>query len=133
LAVDRMRSIFSVAGPFHEYLTSREERCASQTRANIKRIKTRRLAKYIAACRQQIKRWRSDFPVEKVNAMLLASVDGAFAKALHLRQNIRATDTETIHRTRVAFKKVRYMIEILADYLPLADDKLLVAMHRYQT
>ena len=133
LAVDKMRKTFSLAGPFYDYLTNREERYASETRGRIKRIKTRRLAKYIASCREQLKRWRSDFPVEKVNEMLLASVDGAFAKALYLRRNIRAHDAETIHRTRVAFKKVRYMIEILADYLPLADDKLLVAMHRYQT
>ena len=133
LAIDKIRRILPVADSFHDYLTNREERYARETRAHIKLIKTRRLAKYIASCREEIKRWRADFPVEKVNAMLLASVDGAFAKALHLHRNIRADDTETIHRTRVAFKKVRYMIEILSDYLPLADDKLLVAMHRYQT
>jgi CHAD domain-containing protein len=133
LGMRKMRRLFPAAGPFYEYLTKREDRFRRETRSNIKRIKTKRLGKYIAAFREEIKRWRAEKLAEEVNGMLLKSVDGAFAQAVELRKKIRPKDTETIHRTRVAFKKLRYMIETLADYLPAVDEKLLEAMHRYQT
>jgi CHAD domain-containing protein len=133
LAIRKMRRLFPAAGPFLDYLTKREERFRRETRSNIKRIRTRRLGKCVASFREEMKSWRARASTEEVNAMLLQSVDGAFARAVDLRKRILPGDTETIHRTRVAFKKLRYMIEILADYLPAADEKLLVAMHRYQT
>jgi CHAD domain-containing protein len=133
LATRKMRRLFPAAVPFYDYLLKRESRFRRQTRANIKRIRTKRLGKFIADFRQEMKRWRAEGLGEEVNAMILKSVDTAFARASTLRQQIRPADTETIHRTRVAFKKVRYMIETLADYLPAVDERLLVAMHRYQT
>jgi CHAD domain-containing protein len=133
LAIRKMRRLFPAAVPFYDYLLKREERFRRQTRSNIKRIRTKRLGKYITAFRQEMKCWPAEGLGEEVNAMILKSVDTAFAKAGVLRQQIRPADTETIHRTRVAFKKVRYMIETLADYLPAVDERLLVAMHRYQT
>jgi CHAD domain-containing protein len=42
-------------------------------------------------------------------------------------------DTKTIHCTRVAFKEFRYMVEALADCLPIATEHRLEAMHDYQT
>lgn len=133
MAIRKMRRLFPAAAPFCEYLAKREDRFRCETRSNIKRIKTKRLGRYIASFREEMKRWREERLAEQVNSMLLKSVDSAFARAVELRQQIRPGDTETIHRTRVAFKKVRYMIETLADYLPAVDEKLLVAMHRYQT
>jgi CHAD domain-containing protein len=133
LAIRKMRRLFPAAGPFYNYLTKREERFRRETRANIKRIRTKRLGKCIDSFREEMKSWRAGASTEGVNDMLLQSVDGAFARAVDLRKRISPGDTETIHRTRVAFKKLRYMIETLADYLPSADEKLLVAMHRYQT
>jgi len=133
LAIRKMRRLFPAAVPFYDFLVKREGRFRRETRSNIKRIRTKRLGKYITSFRQEMKRWRAEGLADEVNGMLLKSVDTAFARAVALRQQIRPADTETIHRTRVAFKKVRYMIETLADYLPAVDEKLLVAMHRYQT
>ena len=132
-AVDKMRRRFPAARSFHDYLLKREERLTRETRANVKRIRTRRLGKVIDSCREGLKRWRARAFTQDLNALLLGSIDGAFARAVELRRQIVPANTETIHRTRVAFKKLRYMVEILAEYLRSADEKLLVAMHRYQT
>jgi len=133
LAIRKMRRLFAAAIPFYDYLIKREGRFRRETRSNVKRIRTKRLGKYIGSFREETKRWRAEGLGDEVNGMLLTSVDNAFARAVALRKQMRPDDTETIHRTRVAFKKVRYMIETLADYLPAVDEKLLVAMHRYHT
>jgi len=131
--IRKMRRLFPAAAPFYAYLTKRESRFRRETRSNINRIRTRRLVRYIASFREGMKRWSANTFAEDVNSMLLQSVRRAFAEAVELRKQIHAGDTETIHRTRVAFKKLRYMIETVADYLPGIDEKLLVTMHRYQT
>ena len=66
--------------------------------------------------------------------MLLRSVDRAFSRTRQLRARIDPRDTRTIHRTRVAFKKFRYMVEALAEYLPGGDrPSAWPAMRHYQT
>ena len=40
--------------------------------------------------------------------------------------------TQTIHETRVAFKKFRYMMEAVEKYLPGRKQKLLEDLHQYQ-
>ena len=132
LAVRKLRRLFAAGEPFYEYLLKREQRFRRETRADIKRVKTGRLGRFIDECREDMREWRDRASGEEVNALLLGSVDTAFARALELRRQIRPRETEGIHRTRVAFKKLRYMIETLAEHLP-ADENLLVAMHRYQT
>ena len=132
-SVGKMRRTFAAAKPFHAYLKKREDRFTCQTRKDIKCIKTKRLGKLIVACRDDVKHWCSRAGSGKVNAMLLGSINQAFARTLSLRNRINPKDAATIHCTRVAFKRLRYMIETLADYFPRANEKLLDAMHRYQT
>jgi CHAD domain-containing protein len=60
-------------------------------------------------------------------------VDGAFRRARQLRTRINPRDPWTIHRTRVAFKRFRYMVEALAERLPGVTGERLAAMRHYQT
>jgi CHAD domain-containing protein len=64
---------------------------------------------------------------------LLASVDRAFARTRQRWTRIRPQDAQTIHRTRVAFKQFRYMVEALADFLPWLTNHHLAAMRHYQS
>ena len=57
----------------------------------------------------------------------------AFAKALHLKLAVTASDPASIHRLRVAFKKVRYAAEILAPLLPWMTRSRRKWMQSYQT
>jgi CHAD domain-containing protein len=132
-SVGKMRRTFPAARPFHAYLEKQEDRFARQTRKDIKRIKTKRLGKLIVAGREDVKNWCSRAGPGKANAMLIGSINHSFTRTLSLRNRINPKDAATIHCTRVAFKRLRYMIETLADYFPRANEKLLDAMHRYQT
>lgn len=128
-----MRQSFPAARPFCAYLRRREERLIKSTRREVKRIKVRRLGKLLAACRAEAEARRKKCAPEKAVARLLRSVGRAFARASQLRARIDPRDTATIHRTRVAFKKFRYMVETLMGFLPAPDRAYREAMHHYQT
>jgi CHAD domain-containing protein len=56
----------------------------------------------------------------------------AFDQVVALRRRIRPNRTATIHRTRVAFKRFRYMCELLRQYLPRLKAEDLGQMRDYQ-
>jgi CHAD domain-containing protein len=132
-AVGGMRRAYPAARPFHACLWEWEERFARKTRKNIRKVKPARLGKLIAACRWEVEERLGKSTPRKALAALLRSVDRAFGRTRRLRTRIDARDTWTIHRTRVAFKKFRYMVEALAERLPAVTRERLAAMHHYQT
>jgi len=131
--IEKMQGTFPAARPFYAYLRKREERLVKATRKGIKKVKTQQLGKLIGACREEVGARRQKCAPAKALALLLRSVDRAFARTSQLRARIDPRDTRTIHRTRVAFKKFRYMAETLMEYLPAPDPELLEAMRHYQT
>jgi len=130
--IRKLQRTFPAAVPFYAYLMRREERLARSTRKNIRNVKTKRLGGLITACRDEIKARGENYSPERAAASLVRSVQRAFTQTCKLRARIDPNDTRTIHCTRVAFKKFRYMMETLMDYLP-AKNTLREAMHDYQT
>jgi len=131
--IRKLQRTFPAARPFYAFLQKREKRLIKSTRKNIKKVGMQRIDHLIAACRDEVETRHKKSPSQDAAALLLQSVDRAFACAAELRARIDPRDTETIHRTRVAFKKFRYMVETLVACLPNPAPKLLEAMRRYQT
>lgn len=132
-AVGKLLRAFPAACRFHDYLLKREKRFTRKTRKAIKRIKTKRLGQHIAAAREQVKEWRRNTQPAAANALLSQTMQSAFSRTRELHAQIHPKDTKTIHCTRVAFKKFRYMVETLAKDLPGVDAKRLATLHHYQT
>lgn len=132
LAVASLRRPFPAARPFHAYLRDREDRLTRRARKDIRRIKLRRLGTLVAACRDDFDAWRRESDPETALARLFRSVNDAFARTQALRARINPGDPLTIHRTRIAFKKYRYMVEALVPSLPGLSPSLLARMRRYQ-
>lgn len=116
-----------------DHLHGQERKFTRQSRKRIKKVKSRSLARLICACREQARAQRKKRDPEAANALLLRSVDRAFARAAELKERISPRELKSIHRTRVAFKKFRYMVEALAEDFAAADDPLLERLHEYQT
>ena len=131
--VEKMQRRFAGAVPFYEYLCRREKRLVRSTGKDIKRARIRRLGKLLTAWRAEVKARRSNCSRERTAALLLRAVDRAFAVACRRRARIKPRATTTIHRTRIAFKKFRYMLETLAGQVAAPRSKLLRAMRDYQT
>jgi CHAD domain-containing protein len=131
--IRKLQSDFPAARPFYAFLHKREKRLVKSTRKNIKKVQLERIDRLIAACRDEVETRRKECASGEAAARLLESVDRAFAHAAVLRARIDPRNTETIHQTRVAFKKFRYMVETLVGCLPNAAPALPDAMRRYQT
>lgn len=132
LAVAGLLGRFAEAQPFHEHLVEGEKRGSRKARKRLRQIKTLRLGRLIDHFREELRRRGRERLGERDFCTVLRAVDRAFAEVVWLRERVDAFDTDTIHRTRIAFKKFRYMVEALAPLLPGVTFARLVVMHDYQ-
>jgi CHAD domain-containing protein len=65
--------------------------------------------------------------------ILMGSVAKAFARVVRRKELLNASDPATVHQLRVAFKKLRYSLEILSPLLPWVTSDLRSQMNAYQT
>jgi CHAD domain-containing protein len=64
---------------------------------------------------------------------VLRVVQETYARTIDLERGMDPSSAQTIHRTRVAFKKFRYMVEALQPLLTGITPTLIAAMHDYQS
>jgi CHAD domain-containing protein len=128
-----LRTRFAAARDFHKHLLDCEKRFTRRTRKRIKKVKLGPARKVVQDCRRQLESKVDACSRDRANALLLRAIAQAFARVRRYRAAIDARNARTIHRTRVAFKEFRYMIEALSDCLPFATNRQLDAMHDYQT
>src|SRR5664280_2753373 len=108
-AIGTMRRSFPALRPFYACLREREERLTGKTCKRLTKVRTGRLGKLVTACRGEVEEQLTKCTPRKALAVLLRSVDRAFRRTRQLRARIDARDSLSIHSTRVAFKKFRYM------------------------
>lgn len=130
--VGRMAGTFPDAHAFYDWLRDREARFTRTTRKAVKHIKTKRLGRGLAAFEKEIRRQRKRITRERAFAIVQRAINQAFARVAQLCRRVRADDTKTIHRTRIAFKRFRYMVEALSPLLPAVTEDHRRAMRGYQ-
>ena len=133
LAVTELARRFDSAKPFQARLIKREKRCTREARKRIQRIRPARLGRLIDGFREELRARRRQRLGAQDGAAVIRAVDRAFREVARLKARRNAADTDTIHRTRIAFKRFRYMAEALAPLLPEVTKDRLAAMHEYQT
>jgi CHAD domain-containing protein len=127
--VKQLRKKFADADRFYEWLQKREDRFAKQSRKGVQQTETKRLARLVSDCRREAESRKTSAP----GKLVLGVVERAFRNVQQLRAGIDPANTQTIHRTRVAFKTFRYMVELLSERLRPVSRKRLRLMHGYQT
>jgi CHAD domain-containing protein len=130
--VGRMAGTFPDAYAFYDWLQARRVRFTRTTRKAVKHIKTKRLGRCLAAFEKEIRLQRQRITPERAFAVVQHAINQAFARVAQLCRHVRADDTKTIHRTRIAFKHFRYMVEALAPRLPAVTEDHRRAMRAYQ-
>jgi CHAD domain-containing protein len=99
----------------------------------VKGVRTGKVAKALRATAKQLRMLLARPARQRAKrAAALHAVDRAFHTVVERRHAIDAADTATIHRMRVAFKKFRYLVEILAPVLTQVTTKRLRAMNAFQ-
>jgi CHAD domain-containing protein len=130
--VGRMAGTFPDAYAFYNWLRDRKARFTRTTRKAVKHIKTKRLGRCLAAFEKEIRGQRKRITRERAFAIVQRAINQAFARVAQLCRHVRADDTKTIHRTRIAFKHFRYMVEALSPLLPAVTEDHRRAMRGYQ-
>lgn len=116
-----------------DFLQRQERRLERAAAAKITRFKTRKLEKWVSRLLTHLdgKNGRSS-DLQRLSTIVGKTVDDAFAEVVRRRQAIDPAQPSTVHRTRIAFKKFRYMVESLSpDLTGLGKDELR-ALARYQ-
>src|SRR5215472_2850580 len=127
-----MRRSLPLARLLYHWLHVRESRFAREAQACVRRLRPKALGKLVRACRTDLRTGLNKSARKTAGLRLLRSVDRAFSRAELRRARIDTQRAETIHRTRVAFKKFRYMVEALAAHVLPMRKKFLESLRHYQ-
>lgn len=116
-------------GDFRDHLAKIEARLLKKLRKKLGRLDLKKVTRRIRKTHDSLT------AEEKVGAAapILGSVDDAFLVARQRLGRIDPSQPATIHRVRVAFKKLRYMIEIVHPLLDGFPEANLKRMNEYQT
>jgi CHAD domain-containing protein len=123
---------FSAARDFRKFLKKREAKLRDRTRRNAKQLPQKRLARILSRCRRDVRDYLEKAGPRQASLVLLRLLAGGFAQVAGLKDRIDPTNPRSIHCTRIAFKRFRYMIEPLAGELDWATEALLKHMRQYQ-
>ena len=115
--------------PFLDYLVKREKRLLRSSVKAIKAYKSANIRKRIDLTRKALLKGKEgNFQGE----VLIQIVDDAYETALGRFKRIEPDQFASIHRFRIAFKKFRYMIEIIHSIVPNFPEDNFKSMHDYQ-
>jgi CHAD domain-containing protein len=131
--VEQQLGRFPAATRFKMELLRREKRLSRQLERKLRRIRLKPLKNQMDALRKEV-RTAMKQPDERrrVRAGLLKSVDLAFANVVARRRSIAPAEPRAVHRTRVAFKKFRYLVEQLRPLIPRLASGLPDKLHGHQ-
>jgi len=112
--VERRLRQFPDAKHFKKELLQREKRLGRQLERKLRRTRLKPLKSRMDALRKELRlAVKSAEGRRRAWVRLLNGVDRAFANVVARRRSIARAKPRTVHRTRVAFKKFRYMLEQL--------------------
>jgi CHAD domain-containing protein len=115
--------------PFQKYLNKRERRLLRSTAKAIKSFKYSEIRKQMDTVRKKVLKQKQD---TISNDLLLHATDNKFGAVIRRYQRIDPANPATIHQMRIAFKKFRYMVEIIHPWVPGFPEGNLKFMHDYQ-
>jgi CHAD domain-containing protein len=117
------------AKTFLKYLSKREKRWLHIVEKKICSTKPGNLIKRISLIRKSLIKHEAD---ESLHQNVLRIADNAFARVLQCFDQLDRTEATTIHRLRIAFRRFRYLIEIIHPLLYHYPSGHLSLMHDFQ-
>jgi CHAD domain-containing protein len=127
-AEEEMADVSGMA-PFIKYLYRREASLLKQVEHSLHVTSLGNQLRRLADIRQTAE---IRLQVPDIRTRLVNAVDRSYENVLHRFSRIDPQETETIHRTRIAFKSLRYAVEIIHPLLSSYPSNLLKVMNEYQ-
>lgn len=116
--------------PLQQILQKRERRLLREAKKIVEDLKPAGIARRLEKTRAVIAESTSS---TEFGGMVLQAVDEAYGTVLQRCRWINPAQPATIHRARIAFKRFRYMLEIVHPLLPKFPQANFKRMHGYQT
>jgi len=116
--------------PLQKFLQKREKRLLNSAEHDVREFKAGFIAHRIEDIRASLAESETD---QDLSAQLLAVMDEACYTVTQRKKLVDPAQPSSIHRVRIAFKKFRYMLEIIYPMLPGFPEAHLKNMHSYQT
>ncbi|MGB7873289.1 MAG: CHAD domain-containing protein [Anaerolineales bacterium] len=129
IAVSNILADLPEIAPFQKYLLKRERRLLRSTARAIKSFKYSGLKKQMESVRKKILKRKPENGLER---LMLQTADDQFGAVMLRYQRVDPANPASIHRTRVAFKKFRYVVEILQPLIPGLPEGYFKKMHAFQ-
>jgi len=123
---------FPEAREFDLVLRRREQRLIGELRKEIKQMKQLRLERRFKSLEKQLRECTGAKSPERTKVLASAALRETFARVAALQQRVRRSHTDSIHRMRVAFKRFRYVSELLQPFFPRLTVRRLREMQAYQ-
>ena len=123
---------FPEARELDTLLGQRAQRLTDELRKKVRATKHAHWERRLKTVEEELRGSADEMARDATRLVMLAAVRAAFSQVVELRQRIRPDRTATIHLTRVAFKRFRYMCELLCPYLPELKAENLDRMREYQ-
>jgi CHAD domain-containing protein len=115
------------------WLQRRERRLSKSTAAKVACFKTRKLERWTAVMIEGLTaNARKSRVQSQLTSAVLHAAAQAFTEAVERRRAIDPADPQTIHQTRVAFKRFRYTVESLSPGITGLSKRQLRALAYYQ-
>jgi len=115
---------------FEMHLQEREKHLLRMARKLVNTIKLPELKKRIEKTKDSLKKRSAD---ENFHAQLFQAVDNVYLRTVQAYGQVDSSEPSTIHRLRLAFKKFRYMAEVVQPSIPDYPESHLERMHTYQS
>lgn len=115
---------------FQKSLKKREARLLRSASKHIKQNGLSELSRRIKKTRESLAELEEHG--DGFQARLVETVDNAYSLATQAHAQVDAAQPSTIHSLRIAFKKFRYMVEIVHPYVRNYPAKNFERMHNYQ-
>jgi CHAD domain-containing protein len=133
VALSRMMRAHPVLRTFQSMLVQRERENIKKVAYVVRGMDAHQWERRIGDTRRRLGEFfRRKGGETAAQAMLVDAVEAAFAKTADRYGVVNPSDTSTIHRLRVAFKKFRYKVEVIHALIPGATSRMLKRMNKYQ-
>ena len=116
--------------PFETHLQEREKHLLRLARKQARALKLSEFKKRIEMVGDSLKKRSIE---EHFHAQLFQTVDNIYLRTMQAFGQVDASQSSTIHRLRLAFKKFRYMVEVVQPLIPDYPAPHLKRMHEYQS
>ena len=113
-------------------LRRQEQRLVKQTRKNVEHAKPGGLWLGLKALEKQIRAATIATPQADGHQAAVAPLQKSFDRVVRLRRRIHGDDAAAIHKLRIAFKRFRYLSELLRPFLPWLTQDQLRRMREFQ-